>query len=97
MTCDFLENSLTGIFNIGSGVATTWNELATALFKALEIPVNIEYIDMPQSLAAQYQNYTRADMSKYKKALDTQKTTAFSIESGVADYVQNHLLKGERW
>ncbi|MBI3236273.1 MAG: NAD-dependent epimerase/dehydratase family protein [Chlamydiales bacterium] len=97
MTCDFLENSLTGIFNIGSGMATSWNTLATALFKALGADAQIEYIDMPQSLAAQYQNYTCADMSKYKKALHTQKTTLYSIEEGVADYVQEHLLKDERW
>lgn len=47
MTCDFLQNDIAGIFNIGSGVPTTWNHLASALFQALSKPAKIEYIDMP--------------------------------------------------
>ncbi|MBS0653490.1 MAG: ADP-glyceromanno-heptose 6-epimerase [Verrucomicrobia bacterium] len=100
MTCDFLENDLTGIFNIGSGKTTTWNQLANALFKALDKPARIEYVDMPEALLGQYQNYTCADMSKYKEkaGLPSAKPSCeFSTEEGVADYVRNYLLKGERW
>jgi ADP-L-glycero-D-manno-heptose 6-epimerase len=100
MTCDFLENELTGIFNIGSGKTTTWNQLANALFKALDKPSRIEYVDMPEALLGQYQNYTCADMSKYKEKTglpNAQPSCEFSTEQGVADYVRNYLLKDERW
>ncbi|MBS0607201.1 MAG: ADP-glyceromanno-heptose 6-epimerase [Parachlamydiales bacterium] len=100
MTCDFLENDLTGIFNIGSGKTTTWNDLANALFKALDKPSRIEYVDMPEALLGQYQNYTCADMSKYKEKTglpNAQPSCEFSTEQGVADYVRNYLLKDERW
>lgn len=100
MTCDFLENDLTGIFNIGSGKTTTWNQLANALFKALDKPARIEYVDMPEALLGQYQNYTCADMSKYKEKAglpSIKPSCEFSTEEGVADYVRNYLLKDERW
>jgi ADP-L-glycero-D-manno-heptose 6-epimerase len=95
MTCDFLENDHGGIFNIGRGEVTTWNRLGTALFNALNKPVHIEYMEMPPDLIKQYQNYTCADMSKYqgKHAYAFQ----YSVEEAVRDYVQDHLLKDERW
>lgn len=92
MTCDFLDDDRCGIFNVGMGKPTTWNELATAVFKALGKPVNIEYIDMPVDLIKQYQNYTCADMSKWADS-----NLEYSIDRGVEDYVQNYLLKDERW
>ncbi len=95
MTCDFLENDITGIFNIGSGETTTWNALAKAVFKALDKPPQIEYIDMPSDLVKQYQNYTCADMVKYKK--HTKALCKYTIEEGVADYVKNYLLEDRRW
>jgi ADP-L-glycero-D-manno-heptose 6-epimerase len=100
MTCTFLDNDLMGIFNIGSGNTATWNELARALFKALDQPEQIAYIPMPEALIGQYQNYTCAEMSKYRSQLKlpaTQSTCEFSIEEGVLDYVKNYLLKDERW
>jgi len=60
MTCGFLDNQIGGIFNIGRGEPTTWNTLASALFKALNRPVRIEYVEMPKDLVKQYQNYTCA-------------------------------------
>lgn len=94
MTCSFLNNKYTGIFNIGSGRAASWNELTRAIFKALNKPVNIEYVEMPKDLALQYQNYTCADMKKYQSIenLDT-----MPLEVAVKDYVQNYLLLNERW
>ena len=97
MTCDFLNNSISGLFNIGSGETTTWNVLANAVFKALDRPINIEYIDMPEGLIGQYQNYTRADMDKYKRKLGVQVPCQFTVENAVIDYVRNYLLKDERW
>ena len=98
MTCQFLENEVGGIFNIGSGKTTTWNALAAALFRALGVPVQIEYVDMPKEMVKQYQNYTCADMQKYRDALKIEgPLCGFSVEEGVRDYVQNYLVKEERW
>ncbi|HSW86861.1 MAG TPA: ADP-glyceromanno-heptose 6-epimerase [Rhabdochlamydiaceae bacterium] len=100
MTCDFLTNNHTGIYNIGSGEATTWNHLASSLYKALDKPAQIEYMDMPADLAKQYQNYTCADMTKYCTTHEYGSPVPnlqFNVEEGVVDYVRNHLLKAERW
>jgi ADP-L-glycero-D-manno-heptose 6-epimerase len=100
MTCDFLDNDHSGIFNIGSGSPTTWNQLAKALFKAMDKPCVIDYIDMPHDMVAQYQNYTCADMSKFRQVselLASQPVCQYNIEDAVSDYVQNYLLKDERW
>ncbi|GAG13395.1 unnamed protein product, partial [marine sediment metagenome] len=64
MTLFFLDNSqATGIFNIGSGAARTWNDLVKAVFTAMGKEPNIEYIDMPDSIRHQYQYFTQADIS----------------------------------
>jgi ADP-L-glycero-D-manno-heptose 6-epimerase len=93
MTCEFLNDKRGGIFNIGMGQPTTWNELATAVFKALNKPVRIEYIDMPKELAAQYQNYTCAEMNKYGTPLRFD----FTIESAVGDYINQYLIPNRAW
>lgn len=95
MTCSFLENKRGGIFNVGLGHPTTWNQLATAIFGALQLPVRIEYIDMPDDLSKQYQNYTCADMKKWDGGKKI--SFAYDIESAVRDYVQNHLLMDQTW
>lgn len=96
MTCEFLKNSFTGIFNIGSGIPTTWNSLAAAIFKALDILPRITFIEMPERLKNQYQNYTCADMAKYKKTVK-EHVCEYSIKAGVEDYVQNYLIQDKRW
>ena len=100
MTCDFLFNDISGIFNIGRGQPTTWNTLASALFSAVGKEANIEYIDMPQDLVKQYQNYTCADMGRYLKTyghVDNEKAFSYNIEEAVKDYVQGYLLEGKQW
>ncbi len=96
MTCAFLDNEATGIFNIGSGRAETWNELATAVFKALKLPVNIQYIDMPTDLLGKYQNYTCADMSKTAAVLGKE-IECRPLEGSVIEYVRDYLTKGVTW
>lgn len=96
MTCAFLQNDSYGIFNIGRGVAASWNELALALFKALNKPAHIEYIAMPDDLVGKYQNYTCADMRKTKSVLKDQVKT-MPFEEAVIDYVRNHLIPGKAW
>ncbi len=80
-----------GIYNLGRGEAQSWNDLAAALFKACGKPVNIEYIEMPDTIKGQYQYFTEADLTKLRK---TGCPTEFkNLEQGVADYVQSHLEK----
>jgi ADP-L-glycero-D-manno-heptose 6-epimerase len=97
ITCDFLDNGIQGIFNIGTGEATTWNTLASAVFKALDKPTQIEYIDMPGDMIRQYQNYTRAKMLKYKQKTGIAAICRYSIEDAVVDYIRNYLLEDKRW
>src|ERR1700722_4647378 len=66
MTVQFLENTSNGIFNIGTGVHQTWNQLAHAVIAALHTQVSIEYIDMPHDLIGKYQNYTCVEINKSK-------------------------------
>ena len=91
MTLYFLDNKdKNGLFNVGSGKARTWNDLVKALFEAMDKPVNIEYIELPEHLADKYQYFTEANISKIKKAGYKDKIT--SLEDGVTDYVKNYLL-----
>jgi ADP-L-glycero-D-manno-heptose 6-epimerase len=100
MTCSFLENDLAGIFNVGLGVATSWNELARAVFKAMNKKEKIEYFEMPEDLKGHYLNFTCADMSKYYRLLESkglERPTMHSIEKGVFEYVTEYLLENKRW
>lgn len=83
---------IVGIYNLGSGRARTWNDLAAAVFRALGREVNIEYIDMPDSLKGQYQYFTEADMTKLGQTRAMQDFT--SLEDAVEDYVTGYLDKG---
>ncbi|MHB8336822.1 MAG: ADP-glyceromanno-heptose 6-epimerase [Ignavibacteriaceae bacterium] len=92
MTLYFLDKKeINGLFNVGSGKARTWNDLVTAIFKALNKPVNIEYIDIPGHLAAKYQYLTEAKLDKIKKAGYSKSISL--LEDGVTDYVKNYLIK----
>jgi len=92
MTLFFLENQeASGIFNVGTGNARNWNDLAKATFGAIDIEPNIEYIDMPEHLQGKYQYFTQATMDKLPAAGYDKDTT--TLEDAVADYVQNYLMK----
>lgn len=91
MSLFFLDKSnINGLFNLGTGKSRTWNDLVTAIFKALNKPVNIEYIDLPEHLREKYQYFTEANIDKIKKA--GYNIPIKSLEDGVADYVKNYLL-----
>ena len=96
MTTAVLENDACGIYNIGSGSAGTWNQVAKGVFKALKKPANIQYIEMPADLIGKYQNYTCADMHKTRAVLGDVANCS-SLEDTVVDYVSNYLLPGKRW
>ncbi len=87
------DKKATGLYNIGSGKAETWNSMVKAAFKALNKPENIEYIDMPESLRPKYQYYTCADMSKLHK-LGWNKEP-MSLEEAIYDYYVNYQIPGK--
>lgn len=93
--------NVSGLYNLGAGEARSFNDLVKATFKAMGKEVNIEYVEMPDHLKNQYQYYTKADMTKFKESLESyqdDKAVVFStLEEGAADYVQNHLLKDDRY
>jgi len=81
----FMEHpSINGIFNLGTGKARTWNDLAFALFAAVGRQPQIDYMEMPAILRGRYQYFTQADMAKLRKAGYTKPFT--SLEDAVKDY-----------
>jgi ADP-L-glycero-D-manno-heptose 6-epimerase len=87
----FLDNpQVSGLFNLGTGLARTWMDLANGIYAALGRPPNVEIIDMPAELQAKYQYFTEANMQRLRSAGYTRPFT--SLQQGIADYVQRHLL-----
>lgn len=80
-----------GIYNLGSGTARSFYDLAKAVFAALNCPESIHYVDMPEDLRERYQYYTCAAMNKLKHAGYGLAFT--SLEQGIHDYVTNYLEK----
>jgi len=82
-----------GLFNVGTGCVRTWNDLAQALFQAVNKPTKIEYIDMPDVIRPKYQYFTQADMGKLRNSGYKKPFTA--LEAAVKDYAG--YLKGGRY
>jgi ADP-L-glycero-D-manno-heptose 6-epimerase len=81
----FVDNPhINGIFNVGTGLARTWNDLARSLFKTVEMPVHIDYIEMPETLRPRYQYFTQADMAKLRNAGFTK--PFMELEGAIQDY-----------
>lgn len=90
--CEYLMNEKpqSAIYNLGSGKARTFLDLATLTFKALNLEPKIEFIDTPIDIRDKYQYFTEANMTKlinsgYSKPF-------YSLEEGVEDYVKNYLI-----
>jgi ADP-L-glycero-D-manno-heptose 6-epimerase len=79
-----------GLYNLGTGKARSFEDLAKAVFTAMGKPADIRYIDMPEDIRDKYQYFTEADMHKLARA--GYKEPFCSLESGVSDYVKNYLL-----
>jgi len=91
MTLHFLDNrEAAGIFNVGGGSTASWNRLATAVFNAMDLPVAIDYIDMPESIRNTYQYHTCAETEKIRQTGYTAAT--MSLEAAVSDYIRNYLI-----
>ena len=93
MTLQFMENKTGGLFNVGSGRMNTWNALADSIFKALDLPKNIEFIEMPGHLRDRYQYHTQADLARLRDAGYADEITP--LDTAVADYVRNYLVPGK--
>jgi ADP-L-glycero-D-manno-heptose 6-epimerase len=83
-----------GLFNIGSGKARTWLDLARAVFAALKRKPKIEFIEMPEAIRDKYQYFTQANLVRLRAAGYTAPVT--SLEDAVSDYVRNYLVPDKR-
>lgn len=90
MTLHFIENPAGGLFNVGSGQMHTWNELAKAIFDALDLPLNVEYVEMPEHLRDRYQYHTLAELSRIRQT--GYEKEMMPLTEAVADYVGNYLI-----
>jgi ADP-L-glycero-D-manno-heptose 6-epimerase len=86
------EEVPSAIYNLGSGKARSFYDLAASTFAAMERPIHIEYIDIPEDIRDKYQYFTEADMRKLIATGYDKPFTA--LEDGVADYVKNYLAPG---
>lgn len=78
-----------GLYNVGSGKARTFNDLVNAIFSTLHLPSKIEYVDTPIDIRDKYQYFTEADMQKMVEA--GYPYPFHSLEEGVREYVTNYL------
>ena len=83
-----------GLFNIGSGGARTWIDLANAVFSATKKKPVIKFIEMPESIRDKYQYFTQANLLRLTGAGYNASVT--SLEKAVADYVRNYLVPDKR-
>jgi ADP-L-glycero-D-manno-heptose 6-epimerase len=97
----FLEAALkqkpvaSAIYNIGTGQARSFKDLATNVMTSMAREPDITYIDMPQDLQGKYQYFTQAEMQKLRHA--GYKKPFTSLEEGVKDYVQNYLMQADAY
>ncbi len=96
MTLHFADagSGAAGLFNLGSGEASTWLALARAIFAALGREPRIEFIPLPAALRDKYQYHTRADIGKLRASGFGRPLTG--LPEAVADYVQNYLVPDRR-
>ena len=80
---------VSGLFNLGTGHAVTFNTMAAAIYAAIDRPVNIHYVDMPETLIANYQYFTEANITRLRAAGYNQ--TFMTVEDGIKDFVQGYL------
>ncbi len=93
--CIFLmhHRKNSGIYNLGSGTARTFLDLAKGVFRALNKKEEIEFIDTPADIRDKYQYFTEADMTKLKSIGYKKPFTA--LEDGIQDYVRNYLISNK--
>ena len=85
------KDKKSGLYNVGTGQARTFLDLAKATFKALEVEENISFIDTPKDIRATYQYFTEANIKKLRAV--GYKKKFYSLEDGIGDYVKNYLKR----
>ena len=87
-----MHRPASGIYNLGTGRARSFEDLVKASFSGLDLPATIRYVDMPEDIRDKYQYFTEANMQKLRDAGYPEEF--YSLEKGVDDYVRNYLAKG---
>ncbi len=85
--------NVSGLFNVGTGQARSYADLANAVCDAAGVPRRIEYVDMPGALRGQYQSFTEAPIARLRAAGFAGQFTP--LEEGVSRYVQDHLKQSD--
>jgi ADP-L-glycero-D-manno-heptose 6-epimerase len=85
------QRKFSGIFNLGTGKARTFNDLASGTFKAMGLDEKIEFIDTPEDIRDKYQYFTEAEMQKLASAGYDKPFTG--LEEGIHEYVKHYLLQ----
>jgi len=88
-------SSVNGIFNVGTGKAESFGDMIGAMFKAMGRPANIEYVDMPDAIRAQYQYFTQARVDSLRQAGYNAGFTP--LENAVGHYVTGYLDRADRY
>lgn len=83
------------IYNIGTGQARAFKDLATAVMLSIGKTPHIKYIDMPEDLQGRYQYFTQASMQKLRAA--GYSAPFYSLEDGIKDYVQQYLMQDDTY
>ncbi len=91
----FDHPEVSGLFNLGTGKARTFHDLATAVFTALGKKPRIDWVDTPEALRARYQYFTQARMDRLRAAGYTAPFT--SLEAGVGSYVRDYLQQPNQY
>lgn len=84
-----------GLYNVGTGQARTFLDLARATFQSMGIPENIEFIDTPADIRDKYQYFTQANMNKLRSIGYTQPFTP--LEEGIREYVCQYLMNNQHF
>ena len=84
-----------GLYNVGTGHARSFHDLATATFRAMGREVRIEFVDTPLDIRDKYQYFTEADMGQLHHAGYNE--PFHTLEEGVTDYVRNYLMPDKCW
>jgi ADP-L-glycero-D-manno-heptose 6-epimerase len=89
------HHGVNGLYNLGTGQARSFEELARALFAALKRPADIQYVDMPAAIRPNYQYFTEASMERLRQAGYGRPFT--SLSDGVREYVGRYLSQPDKY
>lgn len=87
----FEKRPVSGLYNVGTGKARSFLDLALATFHAMSVEPHISFIDTPEDIRDAYQYFTEAKMDKLRAAGYVE--PFYSLEEGINDYVRNYLLE----